>query len=99
MRQLNRRVASEGETPARVAAEFLADTGLAAKRQLHVPTLAERILGYTAVHLKLTAMALLLACALGIPVALALAPRPPVARVFLYVTGLLQTIPALAWPC
>lgn len=96
MRTLNRRVATQGESPANVAAQFLVASGLVRDRALPGPTPTERILGYTAVHLKLTGLALLLACIFAIPVALALAPRPAVARVFLYVTGLLQTIPALA---
>ncbi|SRR6056297_16398 len=96
MRALNRRVATQGESPANVAAQFLAASGLVGDRARPGPTPTERILGYTAVHLKLTGLALLLACIFAIPVALALAPRPAVARVFLYVTGLLQTIPALA---
>lgn len=58
--------------------------------------MTQRILGYTAVHLKLTPIALLLACLVAIPVALALARHAGIARALLYVTGLIQTVPALA---
>ena len=54
------------------------------------------MLGYTGVHLKLTFTALLLACLVAIPTALILARHDRVARGLLYVTGLIQTIPALA---
>ncbi|MCB1844007.1 MAG: ABC transporter permease subunit, partial [Halioglobus sp.] len=98
MRRMNRRVADGGEAPAMVAADFLLSTGLTESKSGRVvlPGVAERVLGYTLVHLKLTAVALLLACLVAVPLALALAPKPSVARGFLYATGLLQTIPALA---
>lgn len=96
MRNMNRRVAQGGESPAVVAADFLVSAGLVERQKLTLPGRAERVLGYTLVHLKLTALALLFACLVAVPLALALAPKPSLARGFLYVTGLLQTIPALA---
>jgi len=96
MRSLNARVANDGESPAAVAADFLRGAGLVTGQSYRAQGRTSRILGYTAVHLKLTGLALSLACLVAIPLALALAPFPPVARGFLYATGLLQTIPALA---
>jgi osmoprotectant transport system permease protein len=96
MRALNFRVANENRKPGEVAATFLHDSGLAGPAQVKVQSSARRILGYTAVHLKLTASALLLACLIAIPLALVLARYAGVARGLLYVTGLIQTIPALA---
>ncbi len=96
MRALNRRVANENREPAEVAATFLRDSGLTDSAQMKTRGSVRRILGYTAVHLKLTATALLLACLIAIPLALALARFAGVARGLLYVTGLIQTIPALA---
>lgn len=96
MRSLNMRAANEGESPAAVAADFLRSAGLVAKPSHRAQSRASRILGYTGVHLKLTGLALSLACLVAIPLALVLAPFPPVARGFLYATGLIQTIPALA---
>jgi len=96
MRALNHRVAHMGETPSAVASEFLRDSGLADTAVRIAPSRAERILGNTAVHLKLTGIALLLGCAVAIPLALLLARLPRAARALLYVAGLIQTIPALA---
>jgi osmoprotectant transport system permease protein len=96
MRALNRRVANEQQAPRQVAADFLRDSGLADPAVAQAPGMARRILGYTAVHLKLTLSALLLACLVAIPAALALARYSGIARSLLYVTGLIQTVPALA---
>tara|TARA_R110001599_G_scaffold353688_1_gene595357 strand:- start:38906 stop:40405 length:1500 start_codon:yes stop_codon:yes gene_type:complete len=96
MRDLNRRVANDKLEPRQVAAQFLQESGLATPNMAAPPGMAERILGYTAVHLKLTLIALLLACLVAIPAALTLARHKGVARSLLYVTGLIQTIPALA---
>jgi osmoprotectant transport system permease protein len=48
------------------------------------------------VHLRLTGIALLLACAVAIPLALFLSRYERLSRALLYITGLVQTIPALA---
>lgn len=96
MRSLNMRVANDGESPAVVAADFLRSAGLVHASTHRAQSRASRILGYTGVHLKLTGLALAMACLVAIPLALVLAPFPPVARGFLYATGLIQTIPALA---
>jgi len=96
MRTLNRRVANEKMEPRLVAAQFLRDSGLVTANTVASAGMARRILGYTAVHLKLTLIALLLACVVAIPAALALARHTGVARGLLYVTGLVQTVPALA---
>lgn len=96
MRGLNRRLANDQRQPREVAAEFLRDTGLVKHAAVKPHGVMRRILGYTAVHLKLTLSALLLACLVAIPVALALARHRGIARTLLYVTGLIQTIPALA---
>jgi osmoprotectant transport system permease protein len=96
MQALNHAVASEGESPAAVAASFLLERGLVAGSGPVEQTRAARILGNTATHLKLTGIALLLACAVAIPLALLLSRFDRLARALLYVSGLIQTIPALA---
>lgn len=96
MRALNHRVANDGETPSVVAAAFLRDSGLASRATAASPSVARRIMANTAVHLKLTGIALLLACVVAIPLALLLSRFPRIARGLLYLTGLIQTIPALA---
>ena len=96
MRALNYRVSHSGETPSAVASDFLRDSALANTAPRVAPTRTERILGNTAVHLKLTGIALLLGCAVAIPLALLLARFQRAARALLYLAGLIQTIPALA---
>ena len=100
MRALNYRVANGQEEPREVAADFLRTSGLvdpdAALPWSGSTGVARRIMGYTAVHLKLTLSALVLACLVAIPAALSLARYPGIARSLLYVTGLIQTVPALA---
>lgn len=96
MQHLNYRVAQEGLRPGEVAAAFLRDSGLLATAAFEQPSRARRILDHTLVHLRLTGLALLLACAVAIPLALLLSRHEKPARGLLYITGLVQTIPALA---
>ena len=100
MRRLNRRVSEEELSPARVAAEFLESRGLAGDASDAHATKAAgpsgHILRNTLTHLKLTGIALGLACLVALPAALLLYRRPRVARVLLYATGLVQTVPSLA---
>ena len=97
MRALNRRLANENLEPQEVAAQFLKASGLVDGPVLRAPIgTTQRIAGYTLVHLKLTLSALLLACLVAIPLALALARYTAISRSLLYVTGLIQTVPALA---
>jgi osmoprotectant transport system permease protein len=96
MRALNRQLANEKLEPREVASRFLRDSGLASRPVVEAPGTAQRILGHTIDHLKLTLSALLLACLVAIPTALALSRFTGISRGLLYVTGLIQTIPALA---
>ncbi|NND68308.1 MAG: ABC transporter permease subunit [Halioglobus sp.] len=96
MQRLNYAVASGDESPAAVAATFLRERGLVTGPAPVEDSRAERILANTATHLKLTGIALVLACLIAIPVALVLSRFERAARSLLYITGLIQTIPALA---
>ena len=96
MRGLNRRVAIDKLSPREAAAEFLSQQGLVSEAATAAPGLLDRVLRNTVTHLRLTGIALFLACLVAIPAALALASRERLARALLYTTGLLQTIPALA---
>ncbi|GAB5413858.1 MAG: glycine betaine ABC transporter substrate-binding protein [Congregibacter sp.] len=95
MRALNRRVATDGESPYDVAAAFLREAGFIAS-DAPVGEQKSRILHNTLVHLKLTAIALILACAVAIPLAISASRFPRLAGVLQYVAGLIQTVPALA---
>lgn len=96
MRELNYAVAIEQQTPASVAAAFLEAEGLISSADIREAGLVKRVLGHTGTHLQLTAIALILACLVAIPAALLLSRYEGPARLLLYVTGLLQTIPSLA---
>ncbi|MAT92670.1 MAG: ABC transporter permease [Halioglobus sp.] len=96
MQGLNHRVADGGESPGAVAAAFLREAGLVAQPAYRERSRAQRIADNTLAHLRLTGTALLLACLVAIPLALWLSRYERLARGLLYVTGLVQTIPALA---
>jgi glycine betaine/choline ABC-type transport system substrate-binding protein/ABC-type proline/glycine betaine transport system permease subunit len=96
MQALNYRVANDGETPAAVAAQFLREQGLVTGQIREAESRTQRILGNTLTHIKLTGIALLLACVVAIPGSLLLSRFDRTARALLYVSGLVQTIPALA---
>lgn len=95
MRALNRRVATDGLSPALVAFEFLRDQGLVSDG-LKPAGSESRIVHNTAVHLKLTAIAVGLGCLVAIPLALLVSRFPRVAGALQYLASLFQTIPALA---
>ncbi|MEM0954622.1 MAG: glycine betaine ABC transporter substrate-binding protein [Pseudomonadota bacterium] len=90
IRELNRQAGETGVLPRQVVATYLGREDSAA------PTAAQNVLQNTLRHLKLTAIALLLACALALPLALYLSRYPKTAGAAVYVAGLLQTIPSLA---
>lgn len=96
MRQLNYRVAVSGESAGAVAASFLRASGLSASAVYTESSAFARIARNTATHLKLTGIALLLGCLVAIPGALILSRFAGIAKSLLYLTGLIQTIPALA---
>lgn len=97
MRKLNAEVSVAGKTFAEVAAGFLRDEGLVtAPRGGRLSGIAASMLHNTLVHLKLTGIALLAACVVGISLALAVYRSKPVSTAVLYLAGLLQTIPSIA---
>jgi osmoprotectant transport system permease protein len=95
MQRLNRRVSTDGESPATVAAEFLRGSGLVAGA-IEAPARRSDIGRNTLVHLQLTGLALALACLVAVPLALLVSRAPRLASALQYTAGLIQTIPALA---
>jgi len=106
MRRLNRGVEVEGLSPHAVAAQFLADRGLAAPMPVEAPR-ASTLLGLlwqrrvvtlqlAAWHLVLTGTAAVLACLVAVPLGVAASRRPRVATIGLAVAGVLQTVPSIA---
>jgi osmoprotectant transport system permease protein len=100
---LNRSVQEKKSLPD-VAAQFLKSQGLlTGQRAAAAPSEAvERsidwwfLLRCTLTHLKLTFVALLAGMAVAIPLAVVVYRRPKVARLVMYVAGVLQTIPSIA---
>lgn len=101
MRQLNAAVSIDHKTFAEVAKTFLTTEGLVggssranagADRSRFWRTLGANTLR----HLELTAVALLLGCLVGLPLGILVYRSPGVARVTVYLAGLLQTIPSIA---
>ncbi|MEM6300133.1 MAG: glycine betaine ABC transporter substrate-binding protein [Pseudomonadota bacterium] len=70
--------------------------GISSSYRRGIPSTLSTITRHTATHLKLTLLALLLGCAVALPLAIAVSRSPGWARAVEYVTGIIQTIPALA---
>ena len=94
MQELNRMTTIDGASFAEVASGFLRGEGLGEARV--EASLAATILGNTLIHLKLTAIALLLGCLVGLPLGIAVFRARTLANVTVYLAGLLQTIPSIA---
>lgn len=103
MIEMNGQAELQGRPFAEVARGFLAPAaGAAAVPAALVPaSLVQRLFAddlgrLTAQHLLLVAVAVLVACALGIPLGAAAAALPRVEQPVMAVVGLLQTVPSLA---
>lgn len=96
MRRLNARVLNDGLTIVAAADEFLQQRGLSEPSGREQQGLLMSTLARTLQHLKLTGIALLGACIIGIGLALAVFRSRRGSQVVLYVAGLLQTIPSIA---
>jgi osmoprotectant transport system permease protein len=95
MRELNFEVLNPDVSYAQIATTFLRDEGLIAETD-GGPTALSNLVKNTQRHLKLTAIALLLAIIAGVGIASFVYPHKRLADVFLYFTGLLQTVPSIA---
>jgi osmoprotectant transport system permease protein len=98
MQSLNRSLSSGEDDAGAIANRYLVGAGLIPERT-EAPsarTATANILRHTLTHLKLTGLALLLACTVALPLALVLTRYPRGASALLYVTGLIQTVPSLA---
>ncbi len=97
MQAMNAAAAVDGESIAAVAAQFLAEEGLVEATAGNARSgIGRSLLRNTLRHLQLTLAALALAAIVGITLALLLQPYRRTSGVFLYVCGLLQTIPSIA---
>ena len=97
MQAMNARVVFEGATAATVAHDFLVAHGVvSATTGSGESTAAGEILAKTITHLELTAIALLIAIMIAVPLGVLLYRFRGAAQPVLYLTGLLQTIPSIA---
>lgn len=96
MRKLNAAVVVDSRTFDDVAIEWLAEQGLIDETVQVRSPLWESLGRNTLTHLKLTGIALLLACAIGLPAGIVVYRSEVLSKGVLYVAGLLQTIPSIA---
>jgi len=92
---MNSRVKLDDEPERIVAAAFLNET-LGASIHADVESALERFLRHSGEHLALVAISLSAAIALAIPLGIVAAKHKRLGRLILGVTGVIQTIPALA---
>jgi osmoprotectant transport system permease protein len=95
MRELNLAVLDPEVSYATIASEFLRDEGLIAAGEEGRSAL-DTLINNTRRHLKLTGIALGLAIVVGVGIALVVYPHRKAANSFLYLTGLMQTVPSIA---
>jgi osmoprotectant transport system permease protein len=95
MRQLNQLAMEPNRSIAQVAADFLRDEGLVSANDAR-STMYPDLWRNTQRHLKLTAIALAFAILIGVGVAMIVHRHRTLSNVFLYIAGLLQTIPSIA---
>ncbi len=95
MQALNLQALDSDNSIADVAAAFLREENLVTA-DYESESFLPQLLRNTQRHLKLTATALLLAIVVGVGIAMAVHRHRGLSSAFLYVTGLLQTIPSIA---
>jgi len=95
MRTLNGQVVIHKKSFGDVAADFLENQGLADRTVEHNTMWLDLGIN-TAIHLKLTFIALALGCLIGLPTAFLIYRSRNLARMSIYLAGLLQTIPSIA---
>ncbi len=96
VRAMNAEVVVEERAFAEVARSFLFSQGLVTSAESQAPTLWNTLARNTLTHLKLTFIAVLAACVVGVGLALAVYRSARLSAGVLYVAGLLQTIPSIA---
>jgi osmoprotectant transport system permease protein len=95
MQKLNRAAIDRDTSIAEVASMLLVDAGLIDEAAAE-PSFLPQLWRNTQRHLKLTFIALALAIVTGVGVAVLVHRRKTATNVFLYIAGLLQTIPSIA---
>lgn len=97
MQAMNSKVLYENKSFGETANEFLTERNLRGSgAEFKQQSSADEILQKTLRHLQITFISLLLAVLIALPLGVLLSAMPSAARLVLYVTGLLQTIPSIA---
>ena len=110
MQAMNAQVSLEQKSPSEVARQFLnrlgilgmahsensMDEGTAEEQGIIGSIQWDLIFKQTLIHIKLTGISVLLACLIAIPLSVIVSCYSVLARVVLYLAGLIQTIPSLA---
>ena len=97
MRELNAKVVVDKKTFAVVAGNFLAENAFISQSDLDGQnTLMDSLVKNTITHIKLTLIALVLGCFVGLVAAFLIFRSVKLSRSVIYFTGLLQTIPSIA---
>lgn len=95
MTQLNAAVELDGRAESQVASDALADL-LDVDVDVHPPSVVRKILTYTLEHLNMVSVSLLAATLLALPLGILAAKVDKLAQPILGITGIIQTIPAIA---
>lgn len=96
MQALNAKVLIEEQHYAQIAAAWLQKQGLVKQSTGQASTLVKDLISRTARHIQLSFIALFFAALIGFGLGIIFYRRLWAARVLLYITGLLQTIPSIA---
>ncbi len=96
IQRLNAEVAIHKKSFAQVAHSFLKGESLLQRNSFVAETKWSALGHRTLTHIKLTAIALVIAMGLAIPFGILIYRRPVIARPVLYMSGLLQTVPSIA---
>lgn len=97
MSALNGKVVIDQQAFAIVAAEFLNQRGFVNPgARVEQASVLDKLINNTITHIKITLIALLLGCAVGLTAAFLIFRSAKISRIIIYISGLMQTIPSIA---
>jgi len=96
MQSMNAEALFNQRTHREIAFAFLKQRGLFKQDKHNAGTIGNDMLSRVLAHLKLTFLSLLAAIVVALPLGVALYRLPALAKIILYFTGILQTIPSIA---
>ncbi|MDA0708389.1 MAG: ABC transporter permease subunit [Proteobacteria bacterium] len=97
MSAMNAKVIVQNQTFSTVANDFLRDHDfIVENRPVTEKGMFDTLIKNTAVHIKITAIALSVGCVIGLALAFLIYRSSKLSRMIIYISGLLQTIPSIA---